>query len=236
MRQPAPRSAYLPRRRPGARTAGGVAALALWFACGCTSGPEVGVGAAMSLYDVLPEILSDAGVAAEVTFAGSSTLVRQVQAGAPLDVLVTADEASLAPLGARYQIVCIAATNRLVRIAPRGGGSAGPLALAAPHVPAGRYARSVLPEEVTREALVFDHVRGVLAAVARGDAAAGVVYATDAAREPRVRVTGVLLSEGIVYPVAVRRDAPEAARALARRFCGPEARRRLLAAGFGGPP
>ncbi|RMG17685.1 MAG: molybdate ABC transporter substrate-binding protein, partial [Deltaproteobacteria bacterium] len=98
------------------------------------------------------------------------------------------------------------------------------------------YAERVLPEALTARALRFDHVRAVLAAVAHGGVDAGVVYATDAAREPRVRTAEVLLDEGIVYPAAVLAGAPAEAHAVARHLCSPAARAALTKAGFGPPP
>ncbi len=212
-------------------------ALVLLLAAGCTARPEVRVGAAMSLYDVLPGILSEAEDAVEVTFAGSSTLVRQVAAGAPIDVLVTADRDSLRPVADRFEVLCVAATNRLVRIEPQDGGTAGPLALAAPHVPAGRYARRVLPAAALGEVVTFDHVRGVLAAVARGDASAGVVYATDADIAKGVDIAYVFpkdTHDPIVYPLLLLRGEHDAAaaRALFEAFLTPDAARAFRRRGF----
>lgn len=90
-----------------------------------------------------------------------------------------------------------------------GGGR---LALADPAaVPAGRYARAALTrlqvwDSVAARLAPADNVRSALAFVARGECPLGVVYATDARAEPRVRVAGVFPETShppIVYPGAV---------------------------------
>lgn len=90
-----------------------------------------------------------------------------------------------------------------------GGGR---LALADPAaVPAGRYARAALTrlqvwDSVAARLAPADNVRSALAFVARGECPLGVVYATDARAEPRVRVAGVFPEAShppIVYPGAV---------------------------------
>ena len=79
------------------------------------------------------------------------------------------------------------------------------------HVPAGIYARTALEslglwQPLSAQAVRAGNVRAALALVDRGEAAAGVVYATDAAISPRVWVVG-RFPEGshapIVYPLAL---------------------------------
>ena len=166
-----------------------------------------------------------------LSFAASSALARQVQAGAPADIFVSADEEWLDTLqgnglirqGTRAKMV----GNRLVLIAPAASTLAlnaepglalasalgdGHLALADPQgVPAGRYARQALEkfgvwDEVSARIASADNVRGALALVARAEAPLGIVYATDAAAEPRVRVVATFPEDShtpITYPVAV---------------------------------
>jgi len=166
-----------------------------------------------------------------LSFAASSALARQVEAGAPADIFVSADEEWLDTLqdnglirpGTRAKLV----GNRLVLIAPSASTLAlkaepgialasalddGRLALADPQgVPAGRYARQALEkfgvwDEVSDRIASADNVRGALALVARGEAPLGIVYATDAAAEPRVRVVATFPEDShtpITYPVAV---------------------------------
>jgi molybdate transport system substrate-binding protein len=178
-----------------------------------SSRPRALVFAAASLADALEEV----GKAYEQTgrgevafnFAGSDTLARQIAAGAPADLFVSADLAQVeavekagraAPSG-RLALL----GNSLVVVVPAaaaGGELQGPadlfgfdrLALADPEgVPAGVYARRWLAAEglwqqlAPRVVPALD-VRAALAAVAGGNLPAGIVYATDAAVAPRVRV------------------------------------------------
>ena len=129
--------------------------------------------------------------------------------------------------------------NRLVLVAPRDSGvelklepglpllqALGPdgrLAVASPAVPAGTYARAalaslgVLAELETRLASA-ENVRAALVLVARAEASLGIVYRTDAAAEPAVRVLGTFPESShpaIVYPVALTAASTSAdARAL----------------------
>jgi molybdate transport system substrate-binding protein len=93
-------------------------------------------------------------------------------------------------------------------------------------VPAGRYARAAfeglgLTAALGEKIVNGDHVRSVLRWVAAGEVDAGVVYATDAVVEPKVRVAFVFPPEShppIVYPMAALRGAPPAAGEFLR-FC-----------------
>jgi molybdate transport system substrate-binding protein len=91
-------------------------------------------------------------------------------------------------------------------------------------VPAGRYGKAALTalgvwDEVKDRLAQGEDVRATLAYVARGEAPFGIVYATDARVEPKVRAVGTFpenTHEPIVYPVALTKDAkPEAAMFLA---------------------
>ncbi|HVB26478.1 MAG TPA: molybdate ABC transporter substrate-binding protein, partial [Mycobacteriales bacterium] len=157
------------------------------------------------------------GVRIESSFAGSQVLVAQIQAGAPADVLATADTTSMGLV--THDLVApaqIFATNRLVIVVRPGNpahvtgpadlGRAGlVLVLAAPSVPAGRYALVALNSAHVRvhPAAYEENVRAVLTTVELGEADAGIVYATDA-RSAGHRVTVVPLPTSPVasYPVA----------------------------------
>ena len=162
-----------------------------------------------------------------VSFAASSALARQVQAGAPADLFVSADEewmevldrAGLLAAGTREDLV----GNRLVVVAPRTWRgritratlartlAAGPVAMADPAaVPAGRYGQAAL-ERLGAWAAVAPHVvraenvRAALLLVERGAAPFGIVYATDARASASVRVAGLFPPDShppIRYPVA----------------------------------
>lgn len=137
---------------------------------------------------------SRTGQVVSVRLAASSTLSRQLTLGAPGDVFLSADPDWVDPLPtlARRQWL----GNRLVWVVPADSPDVRPedvtsLALGAKGVPLGRYAADALaarglslPERVVRGS----DARTTLAIVASGGAQAGVVYATDAALEPGVRV------------------------------------------------
>lgn len=165
-----------------------------------------------------------------VSFAASSALARQVEAGAPADLFISADEEWMDTLGAKGMIRprtrATMLSNSLVLIAPASSPivlrptqgfalsaalGTGRLALADPAVPAGRYARQALEtlnvwNQVAGRVATGDSVRAALALVARGEAPLGIVYATDALAEPKVRVVATFPAQShrpITYPVAL---------------------------------
>ncbi|WP_313441870.1 molybdate ABC transporter substrate-binding protein [Novosphingobium sp.] len=166
-----------------------------------------------------------------ISFAGSSALARQIEAGAPADIFVSADEPwmdevqSKGLLRAKTRVsfltnslVLITPANKPVRlkIAPgfRLAAALGPnrLAVADPNaVPAGVYARQALTQlkvwpSVQGKLAPAENVRAALALVSRGAAPLGVVYLTDARAEPGVRVVDTFPAashDPISYPVAV---------------------------------
>lgn len=104
-----------------------------------------------------------------------------------------------------------------------GESDAKPLVIADPnHVPAGIYGKAALENlglwvRLSAQAVRAGSVRAALALVDRGEAAAGVVYATDAAISPRVRIVGRFPAGShppIVYPLALigARTSPAAER------------------------
>ena len=165
-----------------------------------------------------------------LSFAASSALARQIEAHAPADLFVSADEEWMDYLSQRKLLVpgsrVAFLTNRLVIVAPAAsrarfdvrpgfplaaGLGGGRLALADPDaVPAGRYARAALTAlrvwpSVQGSLARAENVRAALALVARGAAPLGLVYATDARAEPAVRVAGWIPASAhkpITYPVA----------------------------------
>ena len=186
-------------RRP--RRSWALAALVAVLVSACGGERPVTVFAAASLADVMEEIAAAWEAAhpelpLELSFAGSSTLARQIAAGAPADLFVSADRAQLlAAERLQYAAAVPIAGNRLVVVGPPeaeelGGPSdllsVDRLAMADPTaVPAGVYAREWLLREGLWDALrprvvpTVD-VRSALAAVAAGDLPAGIVYQTDA--------------------------------------------------------
>lgn len=194
--------------------------------------------AAASLREVLDAAVADyqlrSGRTVRATFAGSAQLARQIAHGAPADLFIAADAIWMDWLEQRGLIETSAqrslASNRLVLIAPVSASHAGVdlaspsalaarlgdgrLAMAEAAVPAGRYGRDALTRlnlwaSVENRLAPGDDVRAALALVARGEAPLGLVYATDALIEPRVRVVATFPAAShapIVYPAApVRR-------------------------------
>jgi len=132
-----------------------------------------------------------------VRLGSSSTLSRQLAMGGPGDVFLSADEQWVSVLDTIERGSWLG--NRLAWVVPSDGpeiapGEASSLAMAAEGVPLGRYAREALlargvglPERVVRGS----HARATLAIVSSGAVQAGVVYATDAALDPGVRVVAL---------------------------------------------
>ena len=229
--------------------------------------PVVHVFAAASLTDVLPAVVGPyrqrTGVVVRFTFASSSTLARQIDSGAGADLFLSADEEWMDYLDERHRLRAGSRVdllgNRLVLIAPAdsaltlvirpGFGLAaalhgGRLAVGDPDsVPAGRYARAALTSlgvwQAVAERLVrAENVRGALQFVARGEVPLGIVYATDATADPRVRIVDVFPAEShppIRYPLAETDRAAPAARELAKFLLSAEARGAFAAAGFIAP-
>lgn len=200
----------------------------------------------------------------DLVFAGSPALARQIIAGAPAGVFVTADSAwmdaaetarALVP-GSRRNI----AGNRLVLVVPANRPRRAVLApgfdLAAfvgrghwttgnpDSVPAGRYARAALVRLGAWDAAAprlarAENVRAALAFVERGAAAAGVVYATDARASRRVVVAGVFPAGShppIIYPAAlVAAGADAEARGFLAFLSGPRGQAILRSQGFTPP-
>jgi molybdate transport system substrate-binding protein len=200
------------------------------------------VFAAASLKGALDEVArAYAGPRPVLVYGASSRLARQIERGAPAALFISADQQWMDYLAAHGAILAETRRdllgNRLVLIAPRASGvqlriapgmplaaalGGGRLALGDPaHVPAGIYARAALEklglwESVRRRLAPAEDVRTALALVARGEAPLGIVYQTDAAAEPAVRVVDRFdesLHPPIVYPLALVKSAGAAARA-----------------------
>jgi molybdate transport system substrate-binding protein len=195
---------------------------------------EVRVLAAASLTDALQEIAKryeqQSGDRIVFSFGASSMLARQIAAGAPADLFLSADELSMNRVKTSMRVSVL--SNALVVVVPRGGKtmksprelvSMKSIALAEPSsVPAGIYARQWLETlrlwgAIQAKVIPTDNVRSALAAVASGNVDAGIVYKTDARITNKVRVAWVV-QDGprITYPFAVLRDAEQPA--AARRF------------------
>ena len=229
-----------------------VAALLL-VGCGADDGDGITVLAAASLADPLTELAAAfeaaEGVDVALRFGGSSALVAQVNEGAPADVLVTADETTMAALDASVEPTVIA-RNRLAIAVERGnpkdisglGDLDRPdvvLVLCAAEVPCGRLAALALDRAgVDAEpASLEENVKGVVSKVALGEADAGIVYATDVRGADAVAIDADDPDLEAVYPMTVLERGEHAALADAwvDFVAGPEGRAVLVAHGFLAP-
>lgn len=203
------------------------------------------VFAAASLKNALDEANAAYGAPVVASYAASSALARQIEAGAPAQVFISADlewtdylehKNLLRPSSRRdllgNRLVWIVPSTKPVPLDPLSALQSGRLALANPqHVPAGKYARAALESmglwsSVSGRIAAAENVRAALALVARGEAPLGIVYETDARAEPRVKIAGRIdahLHPPIVYPAAALRGASEGARRYLEFLAGPRA-------------
>jgi len=193
------------------------------------------VFAAASLKNALDDIdeawRRGTGKPTAISYAASSLLAKQIENGAPADLFISADSDWMDYLESRKlikpqsrsdllgnSIVLVASAISTVELtiapgfalaAALGGGR---LAMADPAaVPAGRYGKAALDklgvwDTVANRIAAAENVRAALLLVARGEAPLGIVYRTDAAVEPGVRIIGTFPPDThppIVYPIAL---------------------------------
>ncbi len=229
-----------------------IVAAASLFAMAQPSASEsrpVVVFAAASLKNALDEastaFAQKTGQRIVTSYAATPALVRQIEQGAPADVLVSADaqwmdyaaSRRLIEAGSRVDLI----GNSLVLVAPLDSpvrpvaidraldlaalAKGGRIAVADTRaVPAGKYAKAALEQiglwsKAAPKLVMAENVRAALALAARGEAALAIVYASDARVEPRVRIVGEFPPSShpaIVYPAALITTAsPMATRYLA---------------------
>ncbi len=247
-----------------------VAVLALCLLPLAAHADEVLVFAAASLKPALDEIAASADVASigevKVSYAASSQLARQIEAGAPAAIFVSADQDWMDYLAERKRIVADSRGdllgNALVLVAPKDStaaleiapgfdlagalGADGRLALGEPNsVPAGKYAKAALTklgvwDAVSTRIVAADNVRAALNFVARREAPLGVVYRSDATSEPAVRVVATFPDDThapIVYPAAlIAGHDSAAARKLLEALRAPPQQAIFRRHGFDAPP
>jgi molybdate transport system substrate-binding protein len=197
------------------------------------------VFAAASLKTALDEIAAgwakDSGrPMPRLSYAASSALARQIEQGAPADLFISADtdwmdyaqQKKLIQPATRVNLL----GNKIVLIAPRDAATSVTIkpgfdlarALAGDRlamanveaVPAGKYGKAALEKlgawnGVKDKIAQAENVRAALVLVARGEAPLGIVYASDAAAEPNVKVVGTFPDDShppIIYPAALTRD------------------------------
>jgi molybdate transport system substrate-binding protein len=211
--------------------------------------------------DIIAVYTAAGGDKVEASYASSSDLAKQIENGAPAAVFISADtkwadylaERNLVAADGRVDLL----GNSIVLVVPKGGSLSvdlsqpdslstalgdGKLAMGDPeHVPAGRYGKAALESlgswgSVEDKVARAKDVRAALALVERGEAAAGIVYATDAAVSDKVDVVATFPASShpeIVYPVLVVADRDgESARAFYRFLAGPAAREVFTRYGF----
>jgi molybdate transport system substrate-binding protein len=171
------------------------------------------------------------GEVVKISYAASSTLARQIENDAPADLFISADLDWMDYLQKRNLIQPATRKNllgnELVIAAPAdigvtlaikpgfdlaGALHGGHLAMADPaSVPAGKYGKAALQklgvwDSVKGAVAPAENVRAALLFVSRHEAPLGIVYATDAAADPGVKVAGVFPEDThppIIYPIAV---------------------------------
>ncbi|MGV1872226.1 molybdate ABC transporter substrate-binding protein [Agrobacterium rosae] len=183
---------------------------------------------------------------ATVSYAASSALAKQIEAGAPADLFISADLAWMDYVAGKKLIKEDTRTNllgnRLVIVAPADKATPveikqgfdlaklvgdGKLAMGAvDSVPAGKYGKSALEKlgvwsSVEGKVAGAESVRAALVLVSRGEAPYGIVYQTDAAADQGVKIVGTFPQdnhEPIIYPVAILSESKSPAAAAYLEF------------------
>jgi molybdate transport system substrate-binding protein len=207
-------------------------------------GKDVLVFAAASLKNALDNIAGqwqrESGKKTVISYAASNTLIKQIEQGAPADIFISADldwmdygqQKGLIKPDSRFNLL----GNRLVLIAPKDANvsaniqpgfdlaallKGGRLAMAnVDAVPAGKYGKAALEklgawDGVKDKIAQAENVRAALVLVGRGEAPLGIVYQTDAASDPTVKIVGTFSENThppIIYPIALTKEStnPEA--------------------------
>jgi molybdate transport system substrate-binding protein len=184
-----------------------------------------------ALDDVDAAYTRKTGIKLAVSYAASSALMKQIEQGAPADVFVSADLdwmgygsqkkvirddtrvnllgnkiVLIAPKDSKLADVAIGPGFDLAKLAGDGRVTTGDVKA----VPVGKYAKAALEKlgawtAAEPKMAMAENVRAALALVARGEAALGIVYETDAKVEPGVKIIGYFPADShppITYPVA----------------------------------
>jgi molybdate transport system substrate-binding protein len=171
------------------------------------------------------------GKSAVISYAASSALAKQIEQGAPADMFISADEDWMDYLATRKLIKADTRFdllgNSLVLIAPKDSTLTAKIAAGFPlaallgdgrlamadtqSVPAGKYGKTALEtlgvwDGVKDKLAQAENVRAALALVSRGEVPLGIVYATDAKSDPKVKVIDIFPETShppIIYPAAI---------------------------------
>ena len=197
------------------------------------------VFAAASLKNALDEAAAqwqrESGKKVAISYAASNTLIKQIEQGAPADMFISADldwmdygqQKGLIKPDTRSNLL----GNRLVLVAPKDSNisasiqpgfdlaallKGGRLAMGnVDAVPAGKYGKAALEklgawDGVKDKIAQAESVRAALVLVSRGEAPLGIVYQTDAASDPTVKIVGTFPENThppIIYPIALTKDS-----------------------------
>jgi len=166
-----------------------------------------------------------------LSFAATPALARQIEAGAPADIFISADEEWMNELArkglihnrlrgnlAGNELVLVEQAGKDTKLVLQPGAALAfvlksrRIALADPQsVPAGRYARQALTKlgvwsDVEKNVVSGDNVRAAAAIVSHGEVPLGIVYKTDALADPKLRIVAAFPASShvpIVYPIAL---------------------------------
>jgi len=197
--------------------------------------------AAASTYNPISEIIGQFNnlqkeIKVKASFASSSTLAKQIQAGAPAHLFISAnpkwmdflERQNLIAPGSRTNLL----RNKIVLISPASkpltvkmekqydfaGQFDGKLCMGDPdHVPAGIYAKQGLSffnwwDDIKPKVVGTKDVRAALTLVERGECSAGIVYTTDASASQKVKIIAEFPSKShdpVVYPIARLTNSPD---------------------------
>jgi molybdate transport system substrate-binding protein len=212
-----------------------VAALTLLMSTSSFAAEKINVFAAASLKNALDAVgaswKADTAKEAALTYAASNALAKQIEAGAPADVFISADltwmkyltDKNLITKGSDVQLL----GNEIVLVAPKDSKielkienefkladalGSGKLAMAnVESVPAGKYGKAALEKlsvwaSVEGKVAQTENVRAALKLVELGEAPLGIVYATDAKADDAVKMVGTFPSDShppIIYPAGL---------------------------------
>ena len=222
------------------------------------------VFAAASLKNALDAISAawqqESGQSAKISYAASSALAKQLEQDAPAHIFISADldwmdyveKKALIDTNSRSNLL----GNALVLIAPKDSAAAidlkqgadlgklvgnGRLAVGnVDSVPAGKYAKAALEKlglwpQVASKLAQAESVRAALLLVSRSEAALGIVYKTDAASDPNVKIVATFPADShapIIYPIALTTKATDVAKSFFSYIKSPKAAPEFEAQGF----
>jgi molybdate transport system substrate-binding protein len=228
-------------------------------------GSDVLVFAAASLKNALDDVAAQwqrqTGKRVSISYAASNTLIKQIEQGAPADIFISADldwmdygqqknlikpETRSNLLGNRLVLIAAKDANVSANMQPGFDLAAllkgSHLAMAnVDAVPAGKYGKAALEklgawDGVKDKIAQAESVRAALLLVSRGEAPLGIVYQTDAASDPGVKIVGTFPEDThppIIYPIALTEESHNAdAQALLDFIRSPAARPAFERQGF----